>query len=115
MGTPLSARAILFAPNVTPGTYLDTEAGAGPSSEYASQSDTLLPSTSELAPTPSRRREPSGKRHSEGHIPRPPNAFILFRSAFTKTKHLLELEPTQQENLSLSKIIGKPVSNCSII
>ncbi|KAJ7207331.1 hypothetical protein B0H12DRAFT_1158928 [Mycena haematopus] len=51
---------------------------------------------------------PSRPRHSrkqpEGHIPRPPNAFILFRSSFVRSQRVspdVETNPT-----TISKIIG---------
>ncbi|KZT38218.1 hypothetical protein SISSUDRAFT_986522, partial [Sistotremastrum suecicum HHB10207 ss-3] len=45
-----------------------------------------------------------GKKRSNNHIPRPPNAFILFRSSFIKQQHI---PGTIEGNHSqLSKIVG---------
>lgn len=50
-------------------------------------------------------RKPAARRKkSEGHIPRPPNAFMLFRADFVKQKHVPgSIETTHS---TLSKIIG---------
>jgi len=47
------------------------------------------------------------KKRGAGHIPRPPNAFILFRSSFIKSESV----PGNIEgnHSTLSKIIGAPV------
>ncbi|KAJ8462129.1 hypothetical protein ONZ51_g11101 [Trametes cubensis] len=80
-----SPRALTFAPNVTPGTTA------------------LFPPTApQNAPT--RRRLPPGKRLSQGYIPRPPNAFMLFRANFVRQKHVPGSIETNHG--SLSKIIG---------
>ncbi|KAJ7087910.1 hypothetical protein B0H15DRAFT_885924, partial [Mycena belliarum] len=52
--------------------------------------------------------KPPRARHSRkqpaGHIPRPPNAFILFRSSFIRSQRVSsEVEPSHS---TLSKIIG---------
>jgi hypothetical protein len=50
------------------------------------------------------RRQPHSKKKPENHIPRPPNAFILFRSSFIKSQHVsTEIETNHS---TLSKIIG---------
>ncbi|GLB42634.1 putative high mobility group [Lyophyllum shimeji] len=50
------------------------------------------------------RKPAHSKKKPEDHIPRPPNAFILFRSSFIKGQHV----PTEVEtnHSTLSKIIG---------
>ncbi|KAF7345274.1 HMG box domain-containing protein [Mycena sanguinolenta] len=45
-----------------------------------------------------------GKRRSQGYIPRPPNAFMLFRADFVRQKHVPGSIETNHG--SLSKIIG---------
>jgi hypothetical protein len=101
-----SPRSVTFAPNVTPGTFNESddldlsatsESSLGPSEQ-------LFP-PSELPPNPpSRRRAPPGKRRSLGYIPRPPNAFMLFRADFVRQKHVPGSIETNHG--SLSKIIG---------
>ncbi|KAH9482015.1 Repressor ROX1 [Psilocybe cubensis] len=50
------------------------------------------------------RRQPHSKKKPENHIPRPPNAFILFRSSFIKSQHVSTAVETNHS--TLSKIIG---------
>lgn len=52
----------------------------------------------------STRRTPHSKKKPENHIPRPPNAFILFRSSFIKSQHVSAEVETNHS--TLSKIIG---------
>jgi hypothetical protein len=63
--------------------------------------DVSAPSTSMSTPSSSR---PHGKRRDPSYIPRPPNAFILFRCAFIKEQNV----PGKVEgnHSRLSKIIG---------
>ncbi|THH30598.1 hypothetical protein EUX98_g3573 [Antrodiella citrinella] len=95
IGTP-KQQSIAFAPNVTPGTFNDPP------------SPTDLPSESMLFPLGG--NEASGKRngHSkkkpENHIPRPPNAFILFRSSFIKGQ--VVSSEVETNHSTLSKIVG---------
>lgn len=104
-GITTSPRLVTFAPNVTPGTYIEeTEGGDDPTVEPPSPSDALFPPAELLAPSTSRRRAPPGKRRSQGYIPRPPNAFMLFRANFVRQKHVPGSIETNHG--SLSKIIG---------
>ncbi|KAI0628667.1 hypothetical protein C8Q77DRAFT_363827 [Trametes polyzona] len=96
-----SPRALTFAPNVTPGTYV--EADDDMNDDSSSPSSALFPPTAP-ASAPSRRRLPPGKRLSQGYIPRPPNAFMLFRANFVRQKHVPGSIETNHG--SLSKIIG---------
>lgn len=95
IGAP-NQQNIAFAPNVTPGTFNDPP------------SPTDLPSESMLFPLSA--NEASGKRngHSkkkpENHIPRPPNAFILFRSSFIKGQ--VVSSEVETNHSTLSKIVG---------
>ena len=68
-----------------------------------SPTSSLFPPT-EAPSQPTRRRLPPGKRLSQGYIPRPPNAFMLFRSDFVKKGKV----PSHIESNhgSLSKIAG---------
>ncbi|KAG6852514.1 hypothetical protein C0991_011281 [Blastosporella zonata] len=54
------------------------------------------------APPP--RKPAHSKKKPEDHIPRPPNAFILFRSSFIKSQHVSTEVETNHS--TLSKIIG---------
>ncbi|KIL65747.1 hypothetical protein M378DRAFT_459398 [Amanita muscaria Koide BX008] len=55
-------------------------------------------------PNPKSKRVPHSKKRPENHIPRPPNAFILFRSSFIKSQHVSAEVETNHS--TLSKIIG---------
>ncbi|KAI0074293.1 hypothetical protein K474DRAFT_1677206 [Panus rudis PR-1116 ss-1] len=101
-GITTSPRNVTFAPNVTPGTYV--EDNQDDDAEPPSPSNALFPPAEEPAPAPSRRRQPPGKRRSQGYIPRPPNAFMLFRADFVRQKHVPGSIETNHG--SLSKIIG---------
>lgn len=50
------------------------------------------------------RKQPHSKKKPDNHIPRPPNAFILFRSSFIKSQHVSTEVETNHS--TLSKIIG---------
>ncbi|KAH9887968.1 hypothetical protein C8Q73DRAFT_711487 [Cubamyces lactineus] len=98
-----SPRALTFAPNVTPGTYVEADDDMVGDASPPSPSTALFPPTApQNAPT--RRRLPPGKRLSQGYIPRPPNAFMLFRANFVRQKHVPGSIETNHG--SLSKIIG---------
>ncbi|OAX38659.1 hypothetical protein K503DRAFT_849908 [Rhizopogon vinicolor AM-OR11-026] len=80
------------------------ESVSSPTPEPSSPTTQLFP-PSELPPqTATRRRVPPGKRRSLGYIPRPPNAFMLFRADFVRQKHVPGSIETNHG--SLSKIIG---------
>ncbi|KAJ7513048.1 hypothetical protein B0H11DRAFT_16728 [Mycena galericulata] len=105
---PTSPNApVTFAPNVTPISY---SAPSPTPSPFASPSLTtdlplpLFPPSATPAPPPTRRRIPPGKRRSQGYVPRPPNAFMLFRADFVRQKHVPGSIETNHG--SLSKIIG---------
>ena len=90
---------LLFAPNVTPGTFMKTEE-AEPLD--LPQNDSMLfpcPADATLV-----KRQGHSKRKAEDHIPRPPNAFILFRSSFIRSQHVSS--DVETDHSTLSKIIG---------
>ncbi|KAF8976161.1 hypothetical protein BDQ17DRAFT_1441241 [Cyathus striatus] len=93
---------ISFAPNITPITYADPS--DSDSESPPSPTIHLFPPSSLPAPPPTRKRQPPGKRRSQGYIPRPPNAFMLFRADFVRQKHVPGTIETNHG--SLSKIIG---------
>ncbi|KJA13818.1 hypothetical protein HYPSUDRAFT_485631 [Hypholoma sublateritium FD-334 SS-4] len=101
-------RPVTFAPNVTPVTYVDTDDTGGDlsldSEGGGSPTASLFPPSATPAPPPTRKRCPPGKRRSQGYIPRPPNAFMLFRADFVRQKHVPGSIETNHG--SLSKIIG---------
>ncbi|KAH9848765.1 hypothetical protein C2E23DRAFT_738749 [Lenzites betulinus] len=102
IGHSPSPRALTFAPNVTPGTYVEADddlQGDSPPSPTTALFPPTAPSSG-----PTRRRLPPGKRLSQGYIPRPPNAFMLFRANFVRQKHVPGSIETNHG--SLSKIIG---------
>ncbi|KIK61017.1 hypothetical protein GYMLUDRAFT_85036 [Collybiopsis luxurians FD-317 M1] len=105
-GVNLEPSRLTFCPNVTPTTF-KTEADAEDMYDDSPGDDssaTLFPPSSTPAPPQRRRRAPPGKRRSLGYIPRPPNAFMLFRADFVKQKHVPNSIETNHS--SLSKIIG---------
>ncbi|KAF9555082.1 hypothetical protein CPC08DRAFT_598739, partial [Agrocybe pediades] len=61
----------------------------------------MFPPTGEVT---SPRKQPHSKKRPENHIPRPPNAFILFRSSFIKSQQVSNKIETSHS--TLSKIIG---------
>ncbi|KAJ7578476.1 hypothetical protein C8J56DRAFT_968050 [Mycena floridula] len=82
-----------FTANMTPVTF---------TSEGEPGSESLLFPSFDSATSP--RRPGHTKKKPANHIPRPPNAFILFRSAFIKSQHVsTEIETNHS---TLSKIIG---------
>lgn len=93
---PASPSGIAFATNVTPVTFKDAPASSPPpcGSFFIEQPDEI----------PSPRRATHSRKKPENHTPRPPNAFILFRSSFIKSQHVSTEVETNHS--TLSKIIG---------
>ena len=87
---------IAFAPAVTPCTFTE-ESSLG----IAEPSPSLFPSNQDGAGP---KKPGHGKKKADDHIPRPPNAFILFRSSFIKSRHVSTEVETNHS--TLSKIIG---------
>jgi hypothetical protein len=77
---------------------VDMASGQAPRFELISEED---------APRISATKPSHAKKREVGHIPRPPNAFILFRSSFIKSESV----PGNIEgnHSTLSKIIGMPI------
>ena len=91
-----ASQQIAFAPAVTPGTFTED-----PFVDGTESTTSLFPSNADgTAP----RKPGHGKKKAEDHIPRPPNAFILFRSSFIKSRHVSTEVETNHS--TLSKIIG---------
>lgn len=102
---------VQFAFNVTPVYYT---APSPTPSQYGCPLPTslplpLFPPCATSAPAPTRRRVPPGGRRSQGYVPRPPNAFMLFRADFVRRKHVSGSIETYHD--SLGKIIGQLSSN----
>ncbi|KAG5653445.1 hypothetical protein H0H81_000334 [Sphagnurus paluster] len=81
-------RPVTFAPNVTPVSFVENDDDVLSGTSESGSSSALFPPSQTPAPPPSRRRAPPGKRRSMGYIPRPPNAFMLFRADFVRQKHV---------------------------
>ncbi|KAK0488855.1 hypothetical protein IW261DRAFT_1602697 [Armillaria novae-zelandiae] len=88
---------ISFAPNVTPVSYDQPEDDDVMMDE---DEETLFPASTEPRPAPKRK----GKSRDPNHVPRPANAFMLFRADFVRQKHIPGSIETNHG--SLSKIIG---------
>ncbi|KAL0065958.1 hypothetical protein AAF712_007085 [Marasmius tenuissimus] len=87
---PAPPSGISFATNVTPITFNEPMTDKEPTF---------------VVDDPSSPRRPThSKKKPENHIPRPPNAFILFRSSFIKSQHVSTEVETNHS--TLSKIIG---------
>ncbi|KAH9916943.1 uncharacterized protein BXZ73DRAFT_53509 [Epithele typhae] len=87
-----------FAQTLTPGTYLD------PPTKLEFVTEPLLFPANPTDGGAKERRAAHAKKKPENHIPRPPNAFILFRSSFIKSQHVSSEVETNHS--TLSKIIG---------
>ncbi|KAI0078620.1 hypothetical protein K474DRAFT_888570 [Panus rudis PR-1116 ss-1] len=94
-----------FATDMTPITYSSDPTNYEVIPEHAPQQQQMLiydpPASPAFEPT----RPSHAKKRDASYIPRPPNAFILFRSSFIKAQHIPgEIEGNHS---ALSKIIGK--------
>lgn len=97
---PAPAAGITFATNITPCTFNDPPPLVdAPPFHYGEA--VLFPPPDEANGA---RRSGHTKKKPENHIPRPPNAFILFRSSFIKSQHVSTEVETNHS--TLSKIIG---------
>ncbi|KAJ6513384.1 hypothetical protein C8R45DRAFT_963485 [Mycena sanguinolenta] len=96
---PVGQSGIGFAPNLTDSTFADLPplVDAPPMSPCES----FIFASDEPSPV---RRSPHTRKKSDNHIPRPPNAFILFRSSFIKSQSVSTEVETNHS--TLSKIIG---------
>ena len=97
---------VAFAPNLTPDNY-----GASPSHfiDETAQSTLFGPlppgAGNDEVPDGKKKRVRKSRKQSEGHIPRPANAFMLFRAEFVRRKHVPG--SIEQNHNNLSKIIGE--------
>ncbi|CCM02155.1 uncharacterized protein FIBRA_04233 [Fibroporia radiculosa] len=94
-------QTISFATNLTPGTFNQPASRA---KRVAERRLFPTPPPSSTASQTGKRRNTHAKKKPEDHIPRPPNAFILFRSAFIRNNHITT--DIETDHSTLSKIIG---------
>ena len=95
-----------FATNMTPNMYGTDSSGFETGPEIFPSAYTIAPEESYAAPET---RTSHTKKKDANHIPRPPNAFILFRSSFIKAQHIPE--KIEGNHSALSKIIGASTQN----
>lgn len=108
---PYPSMTFTFAANMTPITYSTDPMSIDATQEQVFPSFAISsePSTPQLET-----RTSHHKKKDANHIPRPPNAFILFRSSFVKAQHIPE--KIEGNHSALSKIIGTRHNflNCDI-
>ncbi|KAI0338069.1 hypothetical protein BDW22DRAFT_1423288 [Trametopsis cervina] len=101
---PYPSMTFTFAANMTPITY-STDQHSFELTPAATAPGTFMyeppPDLVVAEPT----KTSHAKKKDESYIPRPPNAFILFRSSFIKAQHIPE--KIEGNHSHLSKIIGK--------
>ena len=95
-----------FAANMTPIAY-GTDQNA---LELAAEPPTPSPFIYTPMQDEDAARNTHSKKKDAGYIPRPPNAFILFRSSFIRAQHIPE--KIEGNHSALSKIIGASLFNC---
>ncbi|PCH35175.1 hypothetical protein WOLCODRAFT_139780 [Wolfiporia cocos MD-104 SS10] len=97
---------VTFAPNVTPSSYVDpADASAEPLTEPVPPPSLRLPPDAESPGERGASKARKTKAHPAGHIPRPPNAFMLFRQYFLSHKHTPGAIDSHN-NTRLSRLIG---------
>lgn len=96
---PTNGTEVSFTPNMSPIAFSDSPP---PLVDFPPPSEFIMFPPPEETTAP--RRQPHSKKKPENHIPRPPNAFILFRSSFIKSQHVSTEVETNHS--TLSKIIG---------
>ncbi|KAJ7127111.1 hypothetical protein C8R44DRAFT_780430 [Mycena epipterygia] len=106
---PVGESGIGFAPNLTESAFADLPPLVDAPDVPTSPSDSFIFADDSCA-SPSRRSVHTRKK-SDNHIPRPPNAFILFRSSFIKSQRVSTEVETNHS--TLSKIIGMTWKNLS--
>ncbi|KAI0090111.1 hypothetical protein BDY19DRAFT_938531 [Irpex rosettiformis] len=100
---PYPSMTFTFAANMTPITY-STDQNSFELTPEATAPGTFMYEPPPFVDEPTAKTSHS-KKKDESYIPRPPNAFILFRSSFIKAQHIPE--KIEDNHCALSKIIGK--------
>lgn len=99
---PYPSMTFTFAANMTPITFSTDQ------TSFELTPEATAPGTFMYEPPPlvdeATTKISHSKKKDESHIPRPPNAFILFRSSFIKAQHIPE--KIEGNHSALSKIIG---------
>ncbi|TFK46484.1 hypothetical protein OE88DRAFT_1739376 [Heliocybe sulcata] len=99
---PAPFMTFTFTANLSPPTFnLDHEADSATRFEELADDEVYSTPPS----SPGLERTSHAKKRDPGYIPRPPNAFILFRSSFIRAQHVTE--KIEGNRSTLSKIIGK--------
>lgn len=100
---PSPPMTFTFAANMSPLAFNPDYEPEEPATRFE-----LLPDDDVYSTPPSSpglERTSHAKKRDAGYIPRPPNAFILFRSSFIRAQHVTE--KIEGNRSTLSKIIGK--------
>lgn len=99
---PYPSMTFTFSAEMTPITYSTDPTSFGVISD--TQTDQVATYSPPTSPTFGPARVAHSKKRDASYIPRPPNAFILFRSSFIRAQHI----PGKIEgnHSALSKIIG---------
>lgn len=105
---PIGESGIGFAPNLTENAFADLPPLVDAPDMPASPCESFIFASDESSLAPARRSVHTRKK-SDNHIPRPPNAFILFRSSFIKSQRVSTEVETNHS--TLSKIIGMTWKN----
>ncbi|KAJ7178567.1 hypothetical protein C8R43DRAFT_1117944 [Mycena crocata] len=102
---PAGESGIGFAPNLTESAFTDLPPLVDAPDTPVSPCDSFIFDSGQ----PASRRSVHTRKKSDNHIPRPPNAFILFRSSFIKSQRVSTEVETNHS--TLSKIIGMTWKN----
>lgn len=101
---PPASMTFTFAANMTPIAY-STDQNSFELSAEAPAPSQFIYTPMQTESDEDTARSTHSKRKDAGYIPRPPNAFILFRSSFIRAQHIPE--KIEGNHSALSKIIGK--------
>ncbi|GJE85367.1 HMG domain-containing protein [Phanerochaete sordida] len=102
---PATSMTFTFAANMTPIAYGTDANSLEIPPQPAPRSFIYTPDPEPELEPPTTTSHSRKKDKDANYIPRPPNAFILFRSSFIKAQHIPE--KIEGNHSSLSKIIGK--------
>lgn len=102
---PAASMTFTFAANMTPIAYGTDANSLEIVPQPAPRSFIYTPDPEPEAELTTLNSHSKKKDKDANHIPRPPNAFILFRSSFIKAQHIPE--KIEGNHSALSKIIGK--------